>query len=181
MMNSTMKTLTKEHSVRPWSPLAGLAIGKLQTVGFGKADSKQVSNAVKGKAISGPTDEYALSAAIELPPVLAPAAESAKRSVTTTAKESCHFMGFGARRNGPGSREDFVCLTSKTALSLRQQQPTTLPHLVGLEAGSVVLKLDRFANEFDEVLTEIEPGGNANFHLRGGSDTEISRIAAPKE
>jgi hypothetical protein len=97
----------------------------------------------------------------------------------TTDKESRHFMGFGARRNGSGSRGDFVCLTSKTALSLRQPHPTTLPHLVGLEAGSVVLKLDRFSNEFDEVLTEIEPGGNASIHLRRGNDTEFSRIAAP--
>jgi hypothetical protein len=179
MMNSTMTTLTNKHSVRPWSPLADSVIGQIQTVGFGIADSDQVSTAVKGKAISGPTDDCALSAAIELPPVLAPAAESAKFSVKSTVKESRHFMGFGARRNGSRSREDFVCLTSKKALSLRQLHPTTLPHLVGLEAGSVVLKLDRFANEFDEVLTEIEPGGSASFHLRRGNDTEISRIAAP--
>ena len=177
-MNSTMTTLTKRHSVRSWSPLADLVIGKIQTVGFGIADSDQVSTAVKGKATSGPAEDDALSAAIILPPVLAPAAESAITSVTMTVKESRHLMGFGARRIEPGSRGDLICLTSKRALPLRQPHPTTLPHLVGLEAGGVVLKLDRFATEFDEVLTAFEPGGNAMYKLRHGNDTDFSRIAA---
>jgi len=140
-MHSTMTTLTKTLSVRPWLSLAGLEIGPIHTVGYKLARSEQASDTEMGNTISGPIKDDALLAVIELPPVLAPAAESARSSAT--AEVMRHLMGFGASCTESDSRHASICLTSKTALPLRQLHPTTPPHLVGLEAGGVVRKFER--------------------------------------
>jgi hypothetical protein len=149
--------LTESLSARTWSTLAGLEISRIHTVGYRIAGFEQASDTATGQAMSGPKKGNALLAANELPPVLAPAAESATSSAAAEVTEPRQLMGFGARCTESGSRKVPICLTSKTALPPRQPHPTTLPHLVGLEAGGVVRKFNRPAENLtrsDRIRTE---------------------------